>query len=556
MENIQVLMPGGNFQVKFAVDASYPSNCEEPYQIGNLIQEEPLYDRQYASCPIHLYAYRWNTEKWMRIMFECPEVYDEGIELDSADNEYYTGTIYNSYDAPAGEYPALITANTDSPITLYSKDSIIVTEKPIYGWARGFTSDDGIAGVETDGNGNIYFGLNPTNRIVSYTKDPTERWQKDLDSVGNFEQIHDLSYNPNFPYLYSTGFYYYCGTSNFSGMSAFRSSISNGATIGNYHCLTVPVGPYEIEGDSNGNAYIAGMHEGATWYSTVMWKVNSSLTDQWLNIWNNDQGGMIFNDIEISSSNTILGTGEFWGTVVDIDPTDGVQNFTPLGSQDAFLSEWNTDGSKIRFFRWGGYQSDPAYVYANAMGCDDNANIFVGGTYSGTVDFHPSSMHQDIHTSTGINGYDMYITKFDQNGSYLACVQINGTGTAEPSGFAFDMYGNVYVCGSFRYNTVDFNPGTGNANRTPVGTNSYDDMFIAKYTNNLDFVWVQTWGTTSYEYANDIAYDRIYNYIYVVGGYGATMDFDPGEGVYEMTPADFPDPFLMKLCPSSGLWEY
>jgi hypothetical protein len=265
---------------------------------------------------------------------------------------------------------------------------------------------------------------------------------------------------------------------------------------------------------------------------------------------------MEFGDLVVSPSDSVWGVGEFWGTTVDMDPHTGISNYSPLGKQDAFISEWDSVGYSIRIVRWGGYQSNPAYVYLNAACCDDDANIFVGGPYSGTVDFHPSSMHQDIHTSTGINGYDMYITKFDHNGSYLACVQINGAGTAEPYGITCDIYGNVYVCGSFRYNTVDFDPGTGNANRTPVGTNSYDDIFVAKYTNNLDFVWVQTWGTTSYEYANDIAYDRIYNYIYVVGGYGATMDFDPGEGVYEMTPADFPDPFLMKLCPSSGLWEY
>ncbi|MBU1023758.1 hypothetical protein KKB99_05680, partial [bacterium] len=42
-ENLQILLPGGNPSVTFAIDASYPGNCEEPHKIGNMSQGT-LYD--------------------------------------------------------------------------------------------------------------------------------------------------------------------------------------------------------------------------------------------------------------------------------------------------------------------------------------------------------------------------------------------------------------------------------------------------------------------------------------------------------------------------------
>jgi len=551
-ENL-VINLGGNFNVQFAVDASYPSNCEEPYMIGNMIQEEPLYDRLYDTCPAFVYAYRWNTEKWMRVFVECPEVMDEPLEMDTTDMEYFYGNIMNFQDAPAGEYPALISAHTENPIPLYSFDTIYITEKPIYGWAKGFPNDDYCPGVETDLSGNIYIGLNSTNRVVSYTKDPTERWQKDLNSVGDFEQIHDISLNQYYSYVYATAYAYYCGTSGFSGMSATRSNKDSGSTTSGYHCFTLPVGPHQVEADINGNAYTTGIWDNNHGNHAIMWKCNSSIVGQWYNIWgNDDDGGMEFTDLEISSSGTVYGSGEFWGTSIDFDPTDGgVLTYTPTGAHDAFISEWNTDGSRVRSTRWGGYNDDNAYTYINVIGQNDNHDVLVAGTYSGTVDFNPYLMIADEHTSVGYSG-DMYISKFSDTFSYQGSFRISGAGSATPTGIAFDMYENIYVCGYFEYGTVDFDPGRNTVNRTPVGE---DDMFIAKYTNDFEFVWVQTWGTSSYEHANDIAYDRTYNYIYVVGGYYGTMDFDPGEGVYEMTSTDGFDPFLMRLL-NNGTWEY
>ena len=550
-ENL-VINLAGNFNVQFAVDASYPSNCQEPYAIYGFTQEEPLYDRQDAEAAVFLYAHRWNPEKWMRVFVDCPEVMDEALELDTDDMEYYYGDIVNFHDAPAGEYPALISAHTDNPVPLYDIENIIVTEKPIYGWATMFSDDLYLGGLETDG-GNIYFALNDTGRIAKYTKDSEEVWVIDADNQGPFGDLEDLDIHPDFYNLYATGAYYECGSFKHSAMSVFKCyKGTQGGVDSNYVCdYWKPIVMTEIASDSTGNAYLTG-----TWSNdddTAIWKVYSgSLNTVWTYGIGGDEGSATISDIECSSFNTIYGCGQFWGTQVDLDPTDGEYIMEPFGTTDSFLSEWNAAGSYVKIVRWGGSGDDSAYVYTTALAIDDSGNVFVGGRFDGTVDFDPRLFGYDIKTST--DAPDFYISKFNSNFTFQDTIQLvctNYTYLPEITDIATDQDGNIYVCGYFGA-TIDFDPGPGTVERTSQG--SATDIFLAKYSNNLDFQWVQVWGTTSSDWGTDVVYDKVYNYVYLGGAFTGTIDFDPGEGVFELT-ADTQHPFVMRLLPN-GMWEY
>jgi len=557
VENLQIYMDS-SFNVQFAVDASYPSNCGEPYQIGKLILEEPLYDRFNDTAPVNLYAYRWNTEKSMTVFIDCPDIMIAPVELFTTDMEYYYGSVVNFLDAPAGEYQVIITAQTDNPVPLYSIDTILVTEKPIEGWVRGFPDDESVAGVETDEFGNIYFALNPSNSVVSYSRYAAVRWEKDLDNIGPFNGLYDISCHPDFGYIYCSGNYMFCGTSYYSAMGVARCGKSSGAPTHNYQCFgdpgyDYPINSTNIESDSNGYAYIEGTNEDYNGIP-IIWKVDNMLTTQWTHVFDDSDGGLHFNDLEISSTDTIYGTGRFWGTTVDLDPTSGTHSYAPLGKTDAYFAEYDSAGNWLNSRRWGGYNDTEADVMGTVMDFDDNGNIIIAGRFTGTVDFNPSTYGYDIKSSAGTFP-DMYISKFNASGTFQRNIQISVSeySTAEITGLAFDMYNNVYVCGYFE-NTIDFDPGTGIAQRT-ANYGGYD-MFLAKYNSDFEYVWVQTWGATGYyDRFDDVAYDRIYNYIYVVGTYSGTVDFDPGEGVYEMTSDGDRAAFLMRLL-NNGTWEY
>src|SRR5205085_12594088 len=99
-------------------------------------------------------------------------------------------------------------------------------------------------------------------------------------------------------------------------------------------------------------------------------------------------------------------------------------------------------------------------------------------------------------------------------------------------GTVVDANGNVYITGDF-FGTVDFAPGAGIANLTPVpyGSNAY----IAKYDANGNYLWVRNIPINASYGNNSIAIDANSN-IYITGFYsGNNVDFDAGPGVFLLT---------------------
>jgi len=103
-----------------------------------------------------------------------------------------------------------------------------------------------------------------------------------------------------------------------------------------------------------------------------------------------------------------------------------------------------------------------------------------------------------------------------------------------------DSENNVYVAGHFN-DTVDFDPGPEIVQRT----GEYD-IYLSKFDENGNFEWVKTWGSSDYEYFDGLALDSSGN-IFMAGSFNFTIDFDPDDGVHELTAADYDDNFILKL---------
>ena len=98
-----------------------------------------------------------------------------------------------------------------------------------------------------------------------------------------------------------------------------------------------------------------------------------------------------------------------------------------------------------------------------SVAIDSSGNSYVTGWFSGTVDFDPGA-GVDSHTSNGF--YDVFLSKFDQNGNFIWARTWGGPGDDYAYSVAADYVGNVYVAGSF-LDTVDFDPAQGPMN-TPA----------------------------------------------------------------------------------------
>jgi hypothetical protein len=109
---------------------------------------------------------------------------------------------------------------------------------------------------------------------------------------------------------------------------------------------------------------------------------------------------------------------------------------------------------------------------------------------------------------------------------------------------ATDISGNIYTTGYFRQ-TVDFDPGVGVDNHTSL---DYWDAFIQKLDKDGNYIWAKTFGASnsSESVGYSITTDSNGN-VYVAGNFDGTVDFDPGNGITNITSSGNNDIFILKV---------
>ncbi len=180
---------------------------------------------------------------------------------------------------------------------------------------------------------------------------------------------------------------------------------------------------------------------------------------------------------------------------------------------------------QVAVYRWGGNISGAGNSYPEAIKCDQNGNVIIGGRYDGLADLNPGSGTFPL-TSTGNN--DCFLVKLDPNGSFLWAKGFGGTGLDRINGITTDVTGNIYVTGYYA-GTVDFDPGPGITSLSAVAGS---DFFVSKFSPSGNYIWTKTIGGANTDYAYAITSD-VFSNLYIAGDFTSdSVDMDPGAGVY------------------------
>ncbi len=117
---------------------------------------------------------------------------------------------------------------------------------------------------------------------------------------------------------------------------------------------------------------------------------------------------------------------------------------------------------------------------ATGVGVDGAGNSYVVGSFnSPTIQFGSTTL-----TNTG--GYQMYIVKYDPNGTVVwAHCTSGGNGGTVAAGIAVDLLGNSYVTGNYSGGTVHFDSDS-------LTNTAGQDMFIVKYNPRGRVLWART----------------------------------------------------------------
>ncbi len=242
--------------------------------------------------------------------------------------------------------------------------------------------------------------------------------------------------------------------------------------------------------------------------------------------------------IAVDAGGNIYITGYFEGTA-DFDPDAPVVNLTSA-SRDMFVTKLDASGS----FVWARAMastvfSDFSWGYSIAVD-DASGNVYTTGFFDGTVDFDPGAPVVNL-VSAGIR--DVFLSKLNSSGNFVWAKQMGGTGIDESHNIVLDASENVYTIGYFE-NIVDFDPNGPIVNLTSAGG---ADVFVSKLDASGNFVWAKQIGGSNSDQGRGIALDDASGNIYITGYFYGTADFDPGAGIYNMTPLGAYDAFVSKL---------
>lgn len=202
------------------------------------------------------------------------------------------------------------------------------------------------------------------------------------------------------------------------------------------------------------------------------------------------------NAITSDASGNVYTAGRFGGTM-DLDPGVGTVNAVASGSlNDIFISKLNSSGAYVWGQSIGAASADAGFGVA----VDGSGNVYVTGSFGGTVDFDPGVGVTNL-TSNG--GLDIFILKLDASGNFVWANAIGGTAADEGLSIAVDGSGNVYTAGYFN-GTADFDPGVGTNNLTSAGGT---DAFEVKLNSSGNFQWVKQIGSTGTDQINSVVVD-------------------------------------------------
>lgn len=284
----------------------------------------------------------------------------------------------------------------------------------------------------------------------------------------------------------------------------------------------------DVAVDNAGNSYVTGVFSGyvsgfvlngsATFGSTTIYstslsgnayiaKYNASGKLEWVR-----QGGC---------TSATLACSEDFGTTIAVDPSgnsyvggaySGTSNFdgiTLSGGTIAgtpYVAKYNTNGTiqwAINPVQHGG----SSIAHINSITCDASSNLYVTGSYSGTV-----TIGSNVFTSPNLK---IFIFKLNSAGVVQWAISSGGTGTGEGFGIATNGT-NVFITGRASGTTT-----FGGFSVTSAG--GYD-VFIAKYSVAGVALGLVSAGSSSHDYGNDITADLSGN-VYLTGGFEGTVLF-------------------------------
>lgn len=278
--------------------------------------------------------------------------------------------------------------------------------------------------------------------------------------------------------------------------------------------------------DNDGNSYVVGTYQATATFGTntltAVGNVDAFLakyTPDGTALWATGIGGPSIDEargVVVDDSGYVYIAGTFQDSIT----VNGV-TVNSSGSADIYLAKYTNSGSFVWIKKIGGTGNEIVW----GMTLDNNGNFYITGQFAGNADFDPSPTAQAI--LSGVGGANAYLAKYTKDGNLIWAKNMGGGGSTLSYGVAVDSDNNVYATGGYE-GVTNFNLGGTGGVVNPYASNA--DIFLVKYNENGNFIWVKALGGDGGDGSYHVAIDASDN-VYITGIYGLLGSyglFDPG----------------------------
>jgi len=419
-----------------------------------------------------------------------PHYNDNFIRTDASGNIYTSGNYIGTMDFdPSPNRFDLIT---------YSPHGFYLAKYDANGnflWAKGFNDDliNYLRDMEIDAAGNIYL-------------------------TGTFTDSLDMDPSPATFNIYGSGIVN--GTTFFAKYNNAGNLVWVKTLQGIGPNSTSTSQSFSIKLDNNNNIFLGGLYTNMVDFdpSAAANTLTSTTTDFFVSKYDNagnflwvtgfasPAGNVIGKVLEVLSTGDIVIGGTFSGQSVDFDPTPATTTLSAVSGNDVFIVKTNTNGA----FMW-------AKQYNSASG---DALLDIASANNGEFLISGSS---DLYGAG-------FIAKYDVNGNVIWDKNNIGNGFTRCSRMKLNANGDIFVTGNFK-SVGDFDPSAiASATLTPYGN---EDIFVAKYNSNGNYLWAYSYGSSSSDFGSDLAFD-LNNDIITTGIFNCQVDFDASPAVHNL----------------------
>jgi len=174
---------------------------------------------------------------------------------------------------------------------------------------------------------------------------------------------------------------------------------------------------------------------------------------------------------------------------------------------------------------------------SHASTVDSNGNIYLSGSFTGTVDFDGTG----TFTATSEGNEDIFLIKYNASGAVQWVKTYGGSENDKGASVITDSAGNVYFTGDFKSEHVNFG-GTA----TDISTKGEEDIFLIKLDTDGNFLWFHNYGNTAKDAGISLDFDTQGDLL-VTGFFALTGRFNPDNTSDTITSAGQIDVFVLKL---------